>query len=161
MKIAKNAVVYVAGPMTGVPDHNVPAFNEMAKYLRAKGLTVRNPPEINPDPTADYALMMARCLDAVLVCNAAVFLDGWESSRGALIEFAVLTTIGTPCYDSSFRQIRRACHISTAPVVTYDSTTVVLVPGAKDIEVGAFLPSSPKRLPAKSVSATLPPIPPQ
>jgi hypothetical protein len=41
--------IYLSGPMTGLPDLNFPAFNAAASALRAKGLNVINPAEINID----------------------------------------------------------------------------------------------------------------
>lgn len=37
--------VYVAGPMTGIPELNFPAFNAESARLRSEGLTVINPAE--------------------------------------------------------------------------------------------------------------------
>ena len=42
--------VYIAGPMTGLPDFNYPAFNAAAAKLRALGLEVLNPAENPPPP---------------------------------------------------------------------------------------------------------------
>jgi hypothetical protein len=41
--------VYLAGPMTGLPEFNYPAFNAEAARLRALGYQVENPAE-NPLP---------------------------------------------------------------------------------------------------------------
>lgn len=35
--------IYIAGPMTGIPDYNRPAFNEYAAKLVEQGHTVLNP----------------------------------------------------------------------------------------------------------------------
>lgn len=37
--------IYIAGPMTGLPDFNFPAFNDMAAILRGLGYHVENPAE--------------------------------------------------------------------------------------------------------------------
>ena len=41
--------IYIAGPMTGLPELNFPAFHAEAARLRAFGYEVINPAEINPD----------------------------------------------------------------------------------------------------------------
>ena len=40
--------IYIAGPMSGLPDLNYPAFHAMAERLRAKGLHVESPAENDP-----------------------------------------------------------------------------------------------------------------
>ncbi len=37
--------IYLAGPMTGLPDYNFPAFMKAAAYLRSQGAIVFNPAE--------------------------------------------------------------------------------------------------------------------
>ena len=44
--------IYIAGPMSGLPDLNSPAFNAMAERLRAHGHHVENPAE-NPPPKCE------------------------------------------------------------------------------------------------------------
>lgn len=39
--------IYIAGPMTGFPDHNAPAFFEAKKRLREQGHFVINPIELS------------------------------------------------------------------------------------------------------------------
>ena len=46
--------IYVAGPMTGHPQLNFPAFHTEAARLRALGYEVVNPAELNADPGADW-----------------------------------------------------------------------------------------------------------
>lgn len=43
LQAARANRVYVAGPMTGIPDFNYPAFNAVADQLRAQGYEVENP----------------------------------------------------------------------------------------------------------------------
>lgn len=77
---------YIAGPMTGYPDLNFPAFHAMAAKLRAAGHDAINPAEINPDPKADWTDCMFADLKALTNCDAIVMLPGWEKSPGAQIE---------------------------------------------------------------------------
>lgn len=46
--------IYIAGPMTGLPELNFPAFHAAAKVLRAQGHHVENPAKINADPKAQW-----------------------------------------------------------------------------------------------------------
>lgn len=50
--------LYIAGPMTGLPDLDFPAFHEAAAKLRAQGHEVINPAEINADPTMGWSTCM-------------------------------------------------------------------------------------------------------
>lgn len=46
--------IYCSGAMTGLPDHNIPAFNAAAKRLREQGHFVINPAELSaPFGTAE------------------------------------------------------------------------------------------------------------
>ncbi|GAB4059244.1 DUF4406 domain-containing protein [Uliginosibacterium sediminicola] len=79
-------VLYLSGPMTGLPGFNYPAFNAEAARLRALGYTVENPAE-NPEPTCkSWAGYMRIGLLQLLRCNVIVLLPGWQGSRGARIE---------------------------------------------------------------------------
>lgn len=78
--------IYIAGPMTGLPDFNYPAFNAAAATLRAKGHVVLNPAE-NPVPDCGtWAGYMRMALVQLVQCECIVLLPGWADSRGALIE---------------------------------------------------------------------------
>lgn len=78
--------IYVAGPMTGLPDLNFPAFHAEAARLRALGFTVVNPAEVNPDPSTPWTECMFSDLKELTECDGIVMLPGWEKSPGAQIE---------------------------------------------------------------------------
>lgn len=78
--------IYIAGPMTGVPDLNFPAFNAAAARLRAAGHEVVNPAEINPDPGMSWVDCMRRDIPALCTCEAIAMLPGWGQSKGATLE---------------------------------------------------------------------------
>lgn len=78
--------IYVAGPMTGYPELNFPAFHAAAASLRADGHHVENPAEINADPKADWTDCMFADLLALTGCDAIYLLNGWQQSPGAQIE---------------------------------------------------------------------------
>mgnify|MGYP002142675673 FL=1 len=78
--------IYIAGPMTGLPDLNFPAFHTEAKKWRDLGHEVVNPAEINPDHTMPWALCMRRDIAALVTCDTIVLLPNWRLSRGATLE---------------------------------------------------------------------------
>jgi nucleoside 2-deoxyribosyltransferase len=90
--------IYVAGPMTNMPNFNFPAFHAMAARLRAAGHQVENPAEINPDPCAEWTECMFADLKAISQCDAIVMLPGWEQSPGAQIERLWATRTGKAVY---------------------------------------------------------------
>jgi Domain of unknown function (DUF4406) len=77
---------YIAGPMTGHPDLNFPAFHAEAKRLRDLGYEVVNPAEINADPNAGWHECMRKDIKELMGCDGVALLPGWEASRGAKLE---------------------------------------------------------------------------
>jgi hypothetical protein len=107
---------YLAGPMSGIPSFNYPAFFAAAAHLRRLGLEVVSPAEFDDEQTTaailaspdgdasnlthtggrTYGQFLARAVSAVAdddVC-AVVFLPGWRSSRGARLEAFTALTLG-------------------------------------------------------------------
>ena len=81
--------LYVSGPMTGIEDHNFPAFNAAATKLRALGYEVIDPADkgiIEGWVWEDYLRWDIR---ALLDCDALAMLPGWLASRGANLEVHV------------------------------------------------------------------------
>lgn len=101
-------VVYIAGPMTGIPEFNYPAFHAAAKLLRAVGYTVVSPAEIHGNdterPWEDY---LRRDLVALMSCDALALLPGWSGSRGARLEKHVADELGMPIFALSMVHIGR------------------------------------------------------
>lgn len=78
-------VVYLAGPMTGLPDANRAAFVDAERMLRRKyGCKVLNP-ATHPDGLR-YARYMSMALDKLDQASAILMLPGWEQSAGAQFE---------------------------------------------------------------------------
>lgn len=88
--------IYLAGPMTGLPEYNHPAFHAEAARLRAAGHEVFNPAEIDIGPGATWLDYMRVCIPALVECDCARFLPGWECSDGAKVEFHVATGLKMP-----------------------------------------------------------------
>ena len=77
-------IIYLSGPMTGLPQNNCPAFNAVAAYYRAQHYTVLNPAETPPQPS--WACYMRRALEQLAQADMIAMLPGWADSRGACIE---------------------------------------------------------------------------
>lgn len=85
--------IYVAGPMSGKPDYNFPAFHAVAETLRAHGYEVVNPAEDN-DTTQPYEYYIRRAIEGLLTCDAVTMLPGWERSHGARMEHMIAANLG-------------------------------------------------------------------
>lgn len=86
--------IYVAGPMTGYPELNFPAFHTAAAVLRADGHHVENPAEINADPKAQWLDCMRADIARLVTCDAVHMLPGREKSRGAKVEHGLAVGLG-------------------------------------------------------------------
>jgi len=117
---------YLAGPMTGLPQFNFPAFDAAAKMLRDAGHEVISPAELDDPETRKKALaspdgapgsgshdgetwgdFLAR--DIKLIADGTLdviwVLPGWESSKGALLEtFVHAGLMGKPVIDLFLKQ---------------------------------------------------------
>ena len=81
--------VYISLPITGHDIEEVEARCIFAKsVLKKKGHTPVSPLDVSDNPDASYAEHMGRDISALLDCDAVVFLDGWEESKGCALEHA-------------------------------------------------------------------------
>jgi len=85
--------IYLAGPMTGYPEHNYPAFRDVTAWLRSKGHYVYSPheqlPQTDGDRVGTVELRQAfadYCRFICLEADTIVLLPGWKDSRGAKAE---------------------------------------------------------------------------
>lgn len=78
--------VYIAGPMTGLPDFNYPAFHRAADLLRTKGGEVENPADNLPPPCGSWKGYMLLGIAQLITCDTVALLPGWSASKGAQIE---------------------------------------------------------------------------
>lgn len=86
--------IYLAGPMSGLPELNYPEFNRAAAALRELGYQVENPAE-NPAPACGSWEGYMRLAIAQLVrCDEIHLLRGWSKSRGARIERQLAVDLG-------------------------------------------------------------------
>lgn len=93
----KTKRVYVAGPVTGVPDwrekhmeavqllrdHGYePVSTAMPEYFNAD-----NAPKVSDDSIASWRAWMEYCLELLRHCDAIATMPGWSRSKGAYIEY--------------------------------------------------------------------------
>ncbi len=101
--------LYIAGPMTGHPEWNFPAFRGAAQELRRRDFEVLSPAEMDEqdfgfdgtgEPPQDMSLhdILARDLAALDGCDGIVLLEGWEHSKGTAVELAYARAKGMPVY---------------------------------------------------------------
>jgi hypothetical protein len=112
-------LIYIAGPMKGIPLFNFPAFDEARDYINThwKPHKAVSPADIDRDHgfdpehlPADYDWsvippsagtreeIMSRDINAVLKCNGIFMLPGWEHSAGAKAELHLARWAGKEIY---------------------------------------------------------------
>lgn len=79
-------ICYLSGPMSGLPNLNRAAFDAEAGRLRAMGITVVNPAEVELPEGATWADFMRADIKELMSCTTIVLLPGWERSEGARLE---------------------------------------------------------------------------
>ena len=97
----RELTVYLAGPMTGYPDFNFPAFNVAAARWREKHAKVINPAELDGGKTGEpWEYYLRRDIPHLLSADAVAVLPGWRQSRGARLEVVIAEAMGMPLFDA-------------------------------------------------------------
>ncbi len=86
--------VYIAGPMSGLPGFNYPAFHAEAARLRAAGFEVESSADNPRPPCGSWAGYMRLAIRQLSHCDAVTFLPGWNGSRGARLEHRIAIELG-------------------------------------------------------------------
>lgn len=86
--------LYLSGPMTGLPDDNIPAFGKAARRLRDFGYQVVNPGELGD--AGSWCENLKRDIPLVVECDGVATMDGWKKSRGARLETDVARRLSIP-----------------------------------------------------------------
>lgn len=81
--------LYIAGPMTGLPKYNYPAFNRAQFLLAGAGYEVVNPARIGQHDDWTHDAYLRAALALMLQADAVALLPGWEKSKGASLEASV------------------------------------------------------------------------
>ncbi len=91
--------IYLAGPMTGMPDWNFPAFRAAEADLERQGHVVVSPVNIDAavwgftggehlHPVMTRRATLHVCYAALDTCEAIYMLKGWEKNSGSISELA-------------------------------------------------------------------------
>lgn len=88
--------VYISGPMSGIAEHNFPAFFDAEDRIAAHGFMVENPARnVKHTHLPDAWETWMRLAIAQLVrCGEMVQLPGWENSAGAKFEHEIALRLG-------------------------------------------------------------------
>lgn len=92
--------IYTAGPMTGYPEFNYPAFRLAEADLKAVGYDVLCPVDSeehnDTGKPQTWGWYMRHALRMVLDVDAVALLPGWEDSKGAQLEVHVARQLRLP-----------------------------------------------------------------
>lgn len=91
--------IYISLPITGRDFEAVEASCIYASgVIQAKGHTPVSPLDVSPDPDATYAEHMGKDIEALLGCDAVLFLDDWRTSKGCRLEHEAAVIYGKEMY---------------------------------------------------------------
>lgn len=89
-------IIYIAGPMTGIPEHNFPAFFAAEEFLKEMfpDAQIVNPARLDDgDTSKGWVWYMRRDIRLIADCTHVVFLPGWRDSKGANLEYLIGTAL--------------------------------------------------------------------
>jgi hypothetical protein len=105
-------IVYLSGPITGMPENNRRVFREVEKQIRKiapREIAVYNPIKLSKivdrrfagtDRKPAWEDYMRFDIAKLVKADCAYFLKGWELSKGASLERYIAVRLGIPCVES-------------------------------------------------------------
>lgn len=91
---------YLAGPMTGLPEFNFPAFEAAKLDLEKIGFDILSPHTIDHGEVPGergklpYHVYLRAGFKMLLECRGIIMLPDWTKSRGAVAEFNLAMSLG-------------------------------------------------------------------
>lgn len=99
--------IYISGAISHLDlDERRAAFAGAEELLTGKGYEVFNPFKNGVSQDEHWREHMRVDLAALPLCDAIYMLDGWETSKGAKLEFDVASTCGLKIYYQSNKLIK-------------------------------------------------------
>ena len=92
--LSRRRRIYIAGPMTGIAEHNFPAFFAAEAHLLAQGWEVENPARHGVVEGAQWEDYLRYDIVRMMRCSTIYLLAGWTRSRGARLEYKIATGLG-------------------------------------------------------------------
>lgn len=87
--------IYISGKITGLkPSTAKQAFDVCERKLTAQGYETVNPMNAVYDPNKTYGQAMKECIQLLLGCDAIYLMSNWQSSKGAILEHLIASSIG-------------------------------------------------------------------
>lgn len=107
--------LYVAGPMTGLPELNFPAFHAASEALEKLGFPVINPALNEKPEDPSWANWMRLSIKQVADADGLALLPDWSNSPGARLEHHIakqlsLTVMSVEAWLKTGRRIQRLSH---------------------------------------------------
>ena len=94
-------MIYLSGPMSGLPDFNFSAFRAEAARLRVLGHAVINPAEINTDHSLSWEECLRADIRSLCECDTLAYMPDWEASKGVHLEMSIAHRLGIKIVASS------------------------------------------------------------
>ena len=96
-QVESMTTLYIAGPMSGLPEFNYPAFHSAAEELRQLGFEVVSPAELHDgDTSRPWDFYMRASIAALVGCDGVALLPDWRKSRGARLEVSIADALKMP-----------------------------------------------------------------
>lgn len=92
-------MIYISGPMTGLPNLNFGEFERVAKQLYEKGYEVINPADLK-QPDKSWETCMRVDIAELVKADTIALLNGWQESKGARLEVTIAKALGMQIVDA-------------------------------------------------------------